>query len=92
MGSYLNWFKNALKGVGFFLGGLLLTSFGFNKAVELMAIGLGVSFLLTLILPGDIGKMKSKPIFKDLFSKSQGINVLSFARFFSLEQEMYGSS
>ena len=47
-----------------------------------MAIGLGVSFLLTLILPGDIGKMKSKPIFKDLFSKSQGINVLSFARFF----------
>ena len=26
--------------------------------------------------------MKSKPIFKDLFSKSQGINVLSFARFF----------
>ena len=41
--------KNALKGVGFFLGGLLLTSFGFNKAVELMAIGLGVSFLLTLL-------------------------------------------
>ena len=74
--------KNALKGVGFFLGGLLLTSFGFNKAVELMAIGLGLSFLMTLILPGDIGKMKNKPIFKDLFSKSQGINVLSFARFF----------
>ena len=26
--------------------------------------------------------MKSKPIFKDLFSKSQAINILSFARFF----------
>ena len=74
--------KNALKGVGFFLGGLLLSSFGFNKAVELMAIGLGLSFLMTLILPRDIGKMKKRPIFKDLFSKSQGINVLSFARFF----------
>ena len=60
----------------------MLTSFGFNKAVELMAIGLGLSFLLTLILHGDIGKMKNKPIFKDFFSKSQGINVLSFARFF----------
>ncbi len=74
--------KNALKGVGFFLGGALLTSFGFNKAVELMAIGLALSFLMTLILPGDIGRMKKKPIFKDLFSKSRGINTLSTARFF----------
>tara|TARA_Y100000766_G_scaffold191845_1_gene164927 strand:+ start:60 stop:233 length:174 start_codon:yes stop_codon:yes gene_type:complete len=49
------------------LTGLLLTSFGVNKAVELMAIGLGLSFLMTLILPGDIGKMKSQTIFKDLF-------------------------
>ena len=47
MGSHLNWLKNALKGVGFFLGGLLLTSFGFNKAVELMANGLGLLFLMT---------------------------------------------
>ena len=74
--------KNALKGVGFFLGGVLLTSFGFNKAVELMAFGLALSFVLTLILPGDIGLMKEKPMFKDLFSKSKGINVLSMARFF----------
>ena len=51
----------------FTLTGLLLTSFGVNKAVELMAIGLGLSFLMTLILPGDIGKMKSQTIFKDLF-------------------------
>ena len=74
--------KNALKGVGFFLGGALLTGFGFNKAVELMAIGLALSFLMTLILPGDIGRMKEKPIFKDLFSKLKGINTLSTARFF----------
>ena len=74
--------KNALKGVGFFLGGVLLTTIGFNAAVGAMAAGLFVAFLLTLVLPGDIGRMKQKPRFRALFSKSRGINVLSLARFF----------
>ncbi len=74
--------KNALKGVGFFLGGLLLTTIGFSAAVGAMAAGLFLSFLVTLVLPGEIGKMKEKPAFKALFSKSKGINVLSLARFF----------
>ncbi len=74
--------KNALKGVGFFLGGILLTTIGFNAAVGAMAAGLFIAFLVTLILPGDIGRMKEKPNFSALFSKSQGINVLSLARFF----------
>jgi hypothetical protein len=74
--------KNALKGVGFFLGGLLLTTIGFNAAVGAMAAGLFTAFLLTLVLPGDIGRMKDKPKFTALFSKSHGINVLSLARFF----------
>ena len=74
--------KNALKGVGFFLGGVLLTSIGFNAAVGAMAAGLFTAFLLTLVLPSDIGRMKQKPAFSALFSKSQGINVLSLARFF----------
>ncbi|MEB3246965.1 MAG: organoarsenical effux MFS transporter ArsJ, partial [Synechococcus sp.] len=74
--------KNALKGVGFFLGGVLLTLFGFNAAVGWMAAGLALAFLITLVLPGEIGKMKSKPAFSSLFSKSSGINVLSTARFF----------
>jgi len=34
--------KNTLKGVGFFLGGLLLTLLGFQGAVLAMAIGLGL--------------------------------------------------
>ena len=34
--------KNALKGVGFFLGGVLLTAFGFNAAVGWMAAGLAL--------------------------------------------------
>lgn len=74
--------KNVLKGVGFFLGGVLLTAFGFNAAVGWMAAGLALAFLLTLVLPGESGKMKSKPAFSSLFSKSPGINVLSLARFF----------
>ena len=74
--------KNALKGVGFFLGGVLLTSIGFNAAVGAMAAGLFLAFLLTLVLPAEIGRMKQKPAFSALFSKSQGINVLSLARFF----------
>jgi len=74
--------KNALKGVGFFLGGLLLTSVGFNASVGAMAAGLFVAFLLTLVLPAEIGRMKRKPAFSALFSKSQGINGLSLARFF----------
>ena len=74
--------KNALKGVGFFLGGVLLTGLGFNTAVGLMAAGLSLAFLLTLLLPGEIGRMKIKPNFASLLSKSDGINVLSLARFF----------
>jgi len=74
--------KNALKGVGFFLGGVLLTSLGFNTAVGVMAAGLLLSFLLTLVLPAEMGRMKQKPGFRALFSKSPGINGLSLARFF----------
>jgi hypothetical protein len=74
--------KNALKGVGFFLGGVLLASLGFNQAVAAMAAGLFLSFLGTLILPADIGRMKQKPAFTALFSTSTAINVLSLARFF----------
>ena len=74
--------KNALKGVGFFLGGLLLATIGFNAAVAAMAAALALAFLLTLPLPAEIGRMKSKPRIQSLVSKSTGINRLSLARFF----------
>ena len=74
--------KNALKGVGFFLGGVLLTGLGFPGSVVAMAAGLAVAFLLTLLLPDEMGRMKQKPPFSAVFSKSSGVNRLSLARFF----------
>ena len=74
--------KNALKGVGFFLGGVLLTTIGFNAAVAVLAAALLLAFSGTLVLPADMGRMKRKPAFRALFSKSRGINLLSLARFF----------
>ena len=75
--------KNALKGVGFFLGGALLTTVGFTNAVGIMAGGLLVVWCLSvLLLRGDLGKAKVKPKFRDLLSKSRAINLLSGARMF----------
>ncbi len=75
--------KNALKGAGFFLGGLLLTTIGFQFAVIAMASVLFVVFVGSVfLLDGDMGKAKSKPKFTQLFSKSEQINTLSAARLF----------
>lgn len=75
--------KNALKGAGFFLGGLLLTVFGFQGAVMAMASVLFVVLIGSLVwLESDMGKAKSKPKFKHIFSKSGSINILSAARMF----------
>lgn len=75
--------KNALKGVGFFLGGLLLSLFGFAGAVLIMAVTLALVWLLSLVmLKKDLGKAKRRPKFTELFSKSHDINTLSAARLF----------
>lgn len=42
--------KNALKGVGFFLGGTLLMLLGFKLAIGAMAIALALVWLLSLVL------------------------------------------
>lgn len=75
--------KNALKGVGFFLGGLLLTLLGFKDAIILMASLLAIVWVFSLIaLKEELGKAKNKPKFTDMFSKSASINLLSAARMF----------
>jgi hypothetical protein len=75
--------KNALKGVGFLLGGVLLASLGFQWSLWVMAFALGLVLLTSILgLQGDLGRSKQKAKFKELFSKSREINILSFARFF----------
>lgn len=75
--------KNTLKGVGFFLGGVLLMTAGFRGAVLAMAGALVLIWLASLFLLGqDLGRSKAKPKFTDILSKSRAINVLSAARLF----------
>ncbi|MGE4408035.1 organoarsenical effux MFS transporter ArsJ [Pseudomonas sp.] len=75
--------KNALKGVGFFLGGALLALLGFAGAVLAMAGVLALIWLGSLVsLKKDLGKAKAKPRFKDILSKSRAVNILSAARLF----------
>jgi len=75
--------KNALKGVGFFLGGGLLAWVGFQWALwgmaGMLAVVLGV---LLLTLKTDLGKAKQGVTRGDLFSKTREINWLSAARIF----------
>lgn len=75
--------KNALKGVGFFLGAALLSTVGFATAMAGMAGALLLVWLLSLVLlRRDLGKAKNKPKFRELLSKSRAINLLSAARMF----------
>ena len=75
--------KNALKGVGFFLGGVLLALIGFKGALLAMAAVLALIWISSLILlKKDLGKAKAKPKFRDILSKSRAINILSAARMF----------
>ena len=75
--------KNTLKGVGFFLGGVLLMAAGFTGAVTIMAVALGLVWLASLfLLKRELGKSRAAPKFREILSKSRAINVLSAARMF----------
>lgn len=75
--------KNTLKGIGFFLGSILLTAVGFREAIAMMAGSLMVVLLGSFILmQKDLGKTPYKPKFTDIFSTSAPVNCLSAARFF----------
>ncbi|HAS6882781.1 TPA: organoarsenical effux MFS transporter ArsJ [Vibrio parahaemolyticus] len=75
--------KNALKGAGFFVGGLLLSWVGFQNSMFIMASVLAVVFICSMIwLEADMGKAKNKPKFSHIFSKSESVNILSAARMF----------
>jgi predicted MFS family arabinose efflux permease len=75
--------KNALKGVGFFVGAALLSGIGYDGALWSMAGALAITVIaLIIFLNEDIGKSKKKAPLRSVLSKSSAINRLSAARFF----------
>jgi predicted MFS family arabinose efflux permease len=81
---WVAWFtgsKNAMKGVGFFAGGLLLEALGFQGALWAMAALLATVLAGVLaFVPPLMGKAKASRSARELFAKSRGINLLAAAR------------
>jgi predicted MFS family arabinose efflux permease len=81
---WVAWFtgsKNAMKGVGFFLGGFLLEALGFRGALWAMAAMLALILLGVLTsLPAMMGKAKASRSARELFAKNRGVNLLALAR------------
>lgn len=82
--KWVAWFtgsKNAMKGFGFFLGGVLLQMLGFQGSLWLMAALLAVVLAgVVSSLPRMMGKSKASKSAKELFAKNAGINALAAAR------------
>ena len=82
--KWVAWFtgsKNAMKGVGFFLGGLLLDRLGFQVSLWTMAGLLGLVLAgVVAFVPPLMGKAKASKSAKELFAKNRAINLLAAAR------------
>ena len=81
---WVAWFtgsKNAMKGFGFFMGGVLLQVLGFRLSLWGMAAALGLILLgVVSSLPPMMGKAKASSSARELFGKSKGVNLLAAAR------------
>jgi len=82
--KWVAWFtgsKNAMKGVGFFLGGLLLEAVGFQWALWIMAGLLALVLVaVVVLLPFGLGKSKPSKSAKEFLSKSRALNLLAAGR------------
>jgi MFS family permease len=75
--------KNALKGVGFFLGALMLTVVGFQPAMAILAGAVLVTLLVVVrLMRGHLGRPDAGARFKQMFSNNRAVNVLAAARVF----------
>jgi len=75
--------KNALKGVGFFIGGLLLTTVGFRTAILLLgALILTVLIVVSSLMRGGLGTTDKTAKFRHMFSNNRAVNMLAAARIF----------
>jgi predicted MFS family arabinose efflux permease len=75
--------KNALKGIGFFVGGLLLYTIGFRPALFFFA-GLVLTTLTVTasLMRGGLGTANKKAKFRQMFSQNRAVNLLAAARVF----------
>lgn len=75
--------KNALKGIGFFVGAALLSWLGFDGALMAMAVLIALSLAAVWwLLDADLGQTKNKAPLRSILSKAPAINRLSVARLF----------
>jgi predicted MFS family arabinose efflux permease len=75
--------KNALKGVGFFLGGLLLTVAGFRSALAvLMALVFAALVVVLAFVRGELARPDRSARFAQMFSNNRAVNILAAARIF----------
>lgn len=75
--------KNALKGVGFFLGGGLLTVVGFQTGILILAAMVATALIVTAaLMHGGLGRTDAKARFRQMFSNSRAVNLLAAARIF----------
>ncbi|MCZ8104715.1 MAG: organoarsenical effux MFS transporter ArsJ [Burkholderiales bacterium] len=73
--------KNAMKGIGFFAGGVLLQALGFRESLWAMAALLaGVLAAVLAFVPPLMGKAKASGSARELFARNRGINLLAAAR------------
>ncbi len=81
--SILTGSKNAVKGLGFFVGALLLSLFGFQIALLILAALVLIALLGAAgAISGDLGAANKKAQFKQIFSANQAVNMLAAARIF----------
>lgn len=75
--------KNAVKGLGFFLGAALLAGLGFQPALWVMAAGLALILgaIVAFLPPGLPAGQKGAKV-SAIFSRDARVNGLSLARFF----------
>ncbi|TKZ19241.1 organoarsenical effux MFS transporter ArsJ [Shimia litoralis] len=75
--------KNAIKGLGFLLGTVLLGLWGFVTSVWVMAVVLAVILAgVVMFMPAGLPQGKRSAKFSQVFSKDPNINRLSLARMF----------
>ena len=75
--------KNSVKGLGFLIGSAMLAVWGFEAALYGMAAALAVTLgAVALFMPAGLPRAAKGARFRDVFSTSRRVNILSAARVF----------